>query len=553
MVAVEKIDVINDTGMPGRGEKHTMTYEQRQFIKYIGDKISTGAKSFLKEEYLICLIFILIMMIIIGFTTQYHWWTAVAFLIGALVSIGCGIIGMIMATRTNYKVTYCATSGMAPAFKTAYRAGCVMGFALVSLGLLVLTIVIVLYKKFLNKPNFSANASDFLPVFEAVAGYGLGGSFVALFGRVGGGIYTKAADVGADLVGKVEAGLPEDSPKNPATIADNVGDNVGDVAGMSADLFGSFAESTCAALVLSCNTLVGVNCDFYVSNFFYPLLLIAFGIVVCLLVSILAIFVMSVNEYAQIENTLKVQLLVSTLILAGIIYLTAWLTYPSTFEVRIPGHVISGRYPVHPFLCSIFGLVSGLIIAAFTEYMTSHSYTPVRNLSKSCISGAAANITLGLALGYLSTVLPAILIAVTAYFSNLFLGFYGVALAALGMLSNLPISLAIDGYGPISDNAGGISEMSELGHEVRDITDALDAAGNTTAAIGKGFAIGSAVLVSLALYGGFLHNAGLAFSSLISLTQPEIFTGLLLGAMMPYLFSAFTIQSVGDAAQGMVQ
>ena len=321
---------------------------------------------------------------------------------------------------------------------------------------------------------------------------------------------------------------------------------------MSADLFGSFAESTCAALVLSCNTLVGVNCDFYVSNFFYPLMLIAFGIVVCLLVSILAIFVMNVNEYAQIENTLKVQLIVSTLILVGVIYLTAILTYPSAFEVRIPGHVISGRNPIHPFLCSIFGLVSGLIIAAFTEYMTSHSYAPVRNLSKSCVSGAAANITLGLALGYLSTVVPAILIAVTAYFANLFLGFYGVALAALGMLSNLPLSLAIDGYGPISDNAGGISEMSELGHEVRAITDALDAAGNTTAAIGKGFAIGSAVLVSLALYGGFLHNAGLSFSSLISLTQPEIFTGLLLGSMMPYLFSAFTIKSVGDAAQGMV-
>ena len=538
--------------MPGRGHKYQLDQERREFLKYIGDKIANGAKSFLKEEYTICFIFIIIMLIIIGFTTQYHWWTAVAFLIGACVSIGCGIIGMIMATRTNYKVTYCATEGMAPAFKTAYRAGCVMGFALVSLGLLILTIVIVLYKRFLNKPNYSANSNDFLPVFEAVAGYGLGGSFVALFGRVGGGIYTKAADVGADLVGKVESGLNEDSPRNPATIADNVGDNVGDVAGMSADLFGSFAESTCAALVLSCNTLAGTGCDFYVSNFFYPLLLIAFGIVVCLLVSILAIFVMSVNEYSQIELALKVQLIVSTVILAGVTYLTAILTFPSSFEIRITGHNITGRGPVHAFLCSLFGLVSGLIIAYFTEVMTSHTYAPVRGLSKSCISGAAANITLGLALGYFSTVVPAILIAVTAYFANVFLGFYGVALAALGMLSNLPLSLAIDGYGPISDNAGGISEMAELGHEVRDITDDLDAAGNTTAAIGKGFAIGSAVLVSLSLYGGFLHNAGLSFSSLISLTQPEIFTGLLLGSMMPYLFSAFTIKSVGDAAQGMV-
>ena len=457
ILSVEKIDVVGDVGIGGRPLKETLPLEQRRFLKHIGDKISSGAKSFLKEEYMICLVFILIMMLIIGFTTQYHWWTAVAFLIGALVSITCGIIGMVMATRTNYKVTYCAVNGMAGAFKTAYKAGCVMGFALVSLGLLILTVVIVLYKRFMNKPDFSANSNEYLMLFESVAGYGLGGSFVALFGRVGGGIYTKAADVGADLVGKVEAGLPEDSPRNPATIADNVGDNVGDVAGMSADLFGSFAESTCAALVLSSNTLVGTGCDYYVSNLFYPLLLIAFGIFICIIVSTLAIFCMQVNVYAQIETTLKVQLLVSTIILIGIIYLTAVLVYPTNFEINIPAHVIKGRTPIHPFLCSIFGLVSGLIIAAFTEYMTSHSYTPVRNLSNSCISGAASNITLGLALGYLSTVVPAILIAVTAYFANSFLGFYGVALAALGMLSNLPISLAIDGYGPISDNAGGIA------------------------------------------------------------------------------------------------
>lgn len=550
---VEKIDVVADIGVPGQTMKHPLSLEQRQFITHIGDKIASGSVAFLREEYFICLIFVLIMMLIVGFFTQYHWWTAVAFLIGSLISILCGIIGMAMATRTNYKVTYCAVQGMAGAFKTAYRAGCVMGFALVSLGLLVLTIIIVLYKRFMGKPDYSANQNEYLMLFESVAGYGLGGSFVALFGRVGGGIYTKAADVGADLVGKVEQNLPEDSPRNPATIADNVGDNVGDVAGMSADLFGSFAESTCAALVLSCNTLVGVGCDFYISNFFYPLMLIAFGIVVCLLVSTLAIFCMSVDQYSKIEMTLKVQLIVSTVVLIGIIYLTAILTYPSAFELRIPQHIISNRTPFYPFICSIFGLVSGLIIAAFTEYMTSHSYKPVRDLSHACISGAGANITLGLALGYLSTVVLALLVAVTAYFANRFLGFYGVALAALGMLSNLPICLAIDGYGPISDNAGGIAEMAELGPEVRAITDSLDAAGNTTAAIGKGFAIGSAVLVSLALYGGFLHNAGLSFSTLISLTQPEIFTGLLIGAMLPYLFSAFTIRSVGDAAQGMVR
>jgi|LakMenEpi03Aug12_release.lakeMendotaPanAssembly.Ray.scaffolds.fasta_scaffold146380_2 inorganic pyrophosphatase len=493
------------------------------------------------------------MFIIITFLTEEGIWTAFAFLIGAVVSIICGIVGMVIATRTNYRVTYCAYNSLASAFRTAYRAGCAMGFALVSLGLLILTVLIVLYKRFRGLNDGDSNNQYFKPLFESIAGYGLGGSFVALFGRVGGGIYTKAADVGADLVGKVEQDLPEDSPRNPATIADNVGDNVGDVAGMSADLFGSFAESTCAALVISCNTLVGGgSCNYFISNLMYPLVLIAFGIFICILVSILATDVLKVSENKQIESTLKITLIVSTLLLIGIAYLAAILTYPSKFELRLRGKIISDRSPVYPFLCTLFGLVSGLVIAAFTEYITSHSYTPVRDLAESCRSGAASNVTLGLALGYFSTVLPAILIAVTAYLANHFLGYYGVALAALGMLTNLPLSLAIDGYGPISDNAGGIAEMAELDHFVRDRTDALDAAGNTTAAIGKGFAIGSAALVSLALYGGFLHNAGLEFTSLISLAEPEIFAGLLIGAMLPYVFSAFTIKSVGKAAQGMV-
>lgn len=493
------------------------------------------------------------MFVIITFLTEQGIWTAFAFLIGAVVSIICGIIGMVIATRTNYRVTFCAYTSLASAFKTAYRAGCVMGFALVSLGLLVLTLLIVLYKRFKGLNDGDSNIEYYGPLFEAVAGYGLGGSFVALFGRVGGGIYTKAADVGADLVGKVEQDLPEDSPKNPATIADNVGDNVGDVAGMSADLFGSFAESTCAALVISSDTLVGSgSCNVFISNLMYPLLVIALGIIVCILVSVLATDIMTVSKNEKIESTLKVTLIVSTILLIGISILAAELSYPKKFDLRMHGKTIGNNTPIHPFLCTLFGLVSGLIIAAFTEYITSHAYQPVQDLAISCKSGAASNVTLGLALGYFSTIVPAIFIALTAYFSNHFLGFYGVALAALGMLTNLPLSLAIDGYGPISDNAGGIAEMSEIDHFVRDRTDALDAAGNTTAAIGKGFAIGSAALVSLALYGGFLHNAGLEFSSLISLAEPEIFAGLLIGAMLPYLFSAFTIKSVGKAAQGMV-
>jgi len=306
-------------------------------------------------------------------------------------------------------------------------------------------------------------------LFEAIAGYGLGGSFVALFGRVGGGIYTKAADVGADLVGKVESGLPEDSPKNPATIADNVGDNVGDVAGMSADLFGSFAESTCAALVMSSTSLIGTGsgCHFRISNLMYPLLMIAFGIFICILVSTLSTHCTVVKTIPSVETTLKVQLLVSTLLLLLGILGASWLTYPSNFELRVKDHTFSGITPWIPYLCSIAGLVSGMIIAAFTEYVTSHTYGPVRELANSCKAGPASNVTMGLALGYMSTLIPVIFIAATAFLANKLLGYYGVALAALGMLANLPLSLAIDGYGPISDNAGGIAEMAEMGPEVR--------------------------------------------------------------------------------------
>ncbi len=292
---------------------------------------------------------------------------------------------------------------------------------------------------------------------------------MALFGRVGGGIYTKAADVGADLVGKVESGLPEDSPKNPATIADNVGDNVGDVAGMSADLFGSFAESTCAALVMSSTSLIGSGsgCYFRISNLMYPLMLIAIGIFICILVSTLSTHCTTVKTLPEVETTLKLQLIISTVLLLGGILAAAWLTYPSNFELRVKDHTFGGLTPWIPYLCSIAGLVSGMIIAAFTEYVTSHSYAPVRELADSCKAGPASNVTIGLALGYMSTLIPVILIAATAFLANKLLGYYGVALAALGMLANLPLSLAIDGYGPISDNAGGIAEMAEMGPEVR--------------------------------------------------------------------------------------
>ena len=334
----------------------------------------------MKVEYAICLIFAAVMFFIITFFTEVGVKTGIAFLIGAFISIACGAIGMIIATQTNFRVTYCARNFLAPAFRVAYRAGCAMGFALVSLGLLVLIILILVYKYIGELNEKGSGESYYRALFESIAGYGLGGSFVALFGRVGGGIYTKAADVGADLVGKVESGLPEDSPKNPATIADNVGDNVGDVAGMSADLFGSFAESTCAALVISSTSLIGNagNCSFEIANFMYPLMIIALGIFFCIFVSILATHIMKVDTLDKVENTLKVQLIVSTIILVGVLYLAAWMTYPGGFELRLTGYTIQSLTPFTPWICAIIGLVAGMIIAAFTEYVTSHSYGPVR-------------------------------------------------------------------------------------------------------------------------------------------------------------------------------
>lgn len=334
----------------------------------------------MKVEYLICLIFAAIMFIIICFLTEEGLKTGVAFLVGAIISIVCGAVGMVIATQANFRTTYCARNSLAPAFRVAYRAGCAMGFALVSLGLLVLVILILIFKYVYGKDDNGASGVYYRGLFESIAGYGLGGSFVALFGRVGGGIYTKAADVGADLVGKVESGLPEDSPKNPATIADNVGDNVGDVAGMSADLFGSFAESTCAALVISSTSLIGNagNCSFEIANFMFPLMIIALGIFFCIFVSMLATHCMKVDSLDKVENTLKVQLIASTIVLFGVLYLASWLTYPGGFELRLTGYTISGLTPLIPWVCAIIGLVAGMIIAAFTEYVTSHSYGPVR-------------------------------------------------------------------------------------------------------------------------------------------------------------------------------
>lgn len=429
-----------------------------------------------------------------------------------------------------------------------------MGFSSVSLGLGILITIMLIYIG-IYKPT---TLDHYVYLMEVVAGYGLGGSAMALFGRVGGGIYTKAADVGADLVGKVENDLEEDSPRNPATIADNVGDNVGDIAGMGSDLFGSFAESTCAALVLIASTPgLMIKSDGKIDEgvLSFPLMISAAGIVGCFFTSIFGLHIFKVKTKKRIQLALNLQLLISTILTLAILVGVTFIL-PKEWNFEIDG-AFKKANRWYAYISTALGLIAGFLIGMSTDYYTSHAHRPVRETAKSCTSGAAINVIYGLALGYVSTIIPIILIAITILVGLNLLGMFGVALSAIGMLSTLAIGLAIDAYGPISDNAGGIAEMSMLDSIVRERTDALDAAGNTTAAVGKGFAIGSAALVSLALYGAFVTRAENPNNKhplkSIRLTDPWIFCSLLIGAMLPYAFSAMTMKSVGFAAQEMVK
>ncbi|KAH7352441.1 hypothetical protein KP509_19G045200 [Ceratopteris richardii] len=457
--------------------------------------------------------------------------TTVAFILGVVTSVLSGYLGMKIATYANARTTLEARKGVGKAFF-------LLPFVLD--GLLVLYIAINLFKIYYKTEREG--------LFEAITGYGLGGSSVALFGRVGGGIYTKAADVGADLVGKVERNIPEDDPRNPAVIADNVGDNVGDIAGMGSDLFGSFAESSCAALVVASISSFGTSHDFTAMCF--PLLISSMGIVVCLITTLFATDFYEIKEVNQIEPALKRQLIISTALMTLGILLVCFLALPSSFTIYNLGSTPKVVKWWHLFFCVAVGLWAGLIIGYTTEYFTSNAYSPVQDVADSCRTGAATNIIFGLALGYKSVIIPIFAIAVAIYVSFALAVFYGIAVAALGMLSTIATGLAIDAYGPISDNAGGIAEMAGMSHHIRERTDALDAAGNTTAAIGKGFAIGSAALVSLALFGAYVSRASLTSVDVLS---AKVFIGLIVGAMLPYWFSAMTMKSVGKAALSMVE
>ncbi|CEM01916.1 unnamed protein product [Vitrella brassicaformis CCMP3155] len=510
---------------------------QLKQMKSVAENIAKGANTFLLQEYKYMAVYIVVFSVFIAFFVDPA--TMVSFIVGSLTSILCGYIGMKIAVYANVRTSHEAWKELGPAFEVAIRAGSVMGFTLTSLGVINLFLLIVIYRLI---PNMDTQAC-----FEAIAGYGLGGSSIALFARVGGGIYTKAADVGADLSGKNDFGMDEDDPRNPACIADNVGDNVGDVAGMGADLFGSLAESTCAALVIAGAKTSGLNATW--AGLMYPVLISSTGIIVGLLTIIAVRVFIPVREISDIEKALKGVLFISTGLETPLVVVLSLLFLPEKFTL------VSGTTTLEvlwwkAMISVLLGLWSGLIIGYVTEYYTSHSYYPVREISRTQIVSAATGIIYGMALGYMSTVIPVICIAISVCVAHSFCGMYGIALAALGMLSTLTMGLTIDAYGPISDNAGGIAEMAGLGGEVRYRTDALDAAGNTTAAIGKGFAIGSAALVSLALFGAYTVRAKIAS---VDILDTWTFSGLLFGAMMPYAFSAMTMKSVGVAANDMVK
>ena len=479
-------------------------------MKEISSAISDGARAFLFAEYRILAIFVAVLFIAIGFGLN-SWITAVCFLCGAAFSILAGYIGMNVATKANVRTANAAReSGMNKALSIAFSGGSVMGMCVVGLGLLGAS---VLYLIFNN--------------LNVLFGFSLGASSIALFARVGGGIYTKAADVGADLVGKVEAGIPEDDPRNPAVIADNVGDNVGDVAGMGADLFESYVGA-----IISAMTLGAVAIADTANGVIFPLVIAACGI----LASVIATFFVRGKEGSNPHKALKMGSYVSALLVV-----IASLIFSKSMLGSMGGAI-----------AIISGLVVGLVIGVVTEVYTSGDYKFVKKIAQQSETGSATTIISGTAVGMMSTWVPILLICVGIFLAYKFAGLYGIALAAVGMLSTTGITVAVDAYGPIADNAGGIAEMSGLDHSVREITDKLDAVGNTTAAMGKGFAIGSAALTALALFVSFTQATGLDASE-VALTSPTVVIGLLIGGMLPFVFSAMTMDSVSKAAYSMIE
>ena len=522
-------------------------------MQKISQHIAEGAMAFLKAEYRVLAVFVLFVALLLAYSgltaDDSSPLVGVSFVVGAFCSALAGFIGMSVATKANVRTTNAARTGLDKALKIAFTGGSVMGMGVVGLGVLGLGTLFLIYGSL-----FGLDSQEGLnKVIVVITGFSFGASSIALFARVGGGIYTKAADVGADLVGKVEAGIPEDHPLNPATIADNVGDNVGDVAGMGADLFESYVGSIVGTMVLGASFFmipVFQETTTGLGAVLLPLMIAGVGIIM----SIVGTFFVRVKEGGDPQKALNFGNIVSgILMIIASWFLIKWLL-PESWLFKDPLYEFSGEGNYYSstniFFATVIGILSGSLIGMITEYFTGSGKAPVLSIVRQSLTGAATNIIAGLSVGMLSTALPVLVLAIAIILSFYFGGLYGIAIAAVGMLSILGIQLAVDAYGPISDNAGGIAEMSELPKEVRSRTDKLDAVGNTTAAIGKGFAIGSAALTALALFGAFMVSANLKS---IDISKALVMAGLLIGSMIPFLFSALAMRAVGRAAMSMIE